>query len=450
MGGSISAARKAGAWYNAERVKQPGSVVLNTWLAQRKSAQMTSLSFGTMDHEAIRRIFGGGSYTGRSVTDDFALAVSTVWRCVQLLSQTIGSLPWAVYERVSPGKSREASDHWLADVLVHSPNADMDRMQFREAKAANLVLRGAGYSLKEFRGDGTISSLYPMPTKDVRPERDRETGAMRYRYADRGKEEVYPSEKVWNVRSFSFDGRVGLPPLGFGRHAIALAAAAEEFGARFFANGARVSGTVKIPQWLDDEQRPKAQANLERIYTGLENAHKLMLLEGGMAYEQMSASPGEAQHNELRGFQIPDICRFFGVPPHLAFDLTNGSYNNVETLASEFVTFGLLPHLVRFELAAQKQLLRPEERRRYFVRFNFEGLLRANSLERAQFYAAMLQNGVFSRNEVREKENLDRIEEPGMDDRTVQTNLSLIQFLEAMVDAGKQSGRGNNPKGDDQ
>lgn len=438
-------------WYS-DRVREPGSVVLKQWLSertQRKSVPLQEFSFGTMDHDVLRRLFGGGTYTGRSVTDDFAMAVSTVWRCVSLLSQTIGSLPWGVFERVAPGKAREVDDHPLADVLIHSPNVDMDRMQFRSAMAANLVLRGNSAALKETRSDGSVVSLYPMPWRHVRTERDRETGAMRYRFTDRGRDEVYPSEKVWHVRTMSFDGRIGLPAMGYGRHAIALAAAAEEFGARFFANGARVSGTVEIPQWLEPDQREKAKKNLEEIYTGLDNAHRLMLLEGGMKYEQMSANPQEAQHHELRGFQIPDICRFFGVPPHLAFDLSHGSYNNVETLASEFVTFGLLPNLILFELAAQKQLLPPDQRRRFFIRFNFEGLLRANSLERAQFYAAMLQNGVLSRNEVREKENLDRVDAPGMDDRTVQTNLALIQFLEAMVDAGKQSGRGNNPKGDD-
>ncbi len=404
----------------------------------------SSTSFSLTDFNMLSQLFWRQTYTGRQVTDEFAMAVSTVWRCVQLISQTVGSLPWSVYERVGPNEAREA-EHPLQDVLVYSPNADMDRMQFREAKTANLAFRGNTYSLKEFRGDGNVSSLYPIPSKSVTPERDRETGEMRYQVLDRGKRELYPAEKIWHVRLFGFDGLVGLSPLGFSRHAVALAAAAEEFGSRFFANGARVSGTVKIPQWLDDEQRGKAKANLESIYTGLENAHRLMLLEGGMEYAQMSAAPGEAQHNELRGFQIPDICRFYGVPPHLAFDLSHGSYNNVETLASEWVTFGLLPYLVRFELAAQKQLLKPADRRRYFVRFNFEGLLRANSLERAQFYAAMLQNGVLSRNEVREKENLNRINEPGMDDRTVQTNLALIQFLEAMVKAGAATGRGSEP-----
>lgn len=440
-------ARKA--WFDEKRVAVKGSIVLSRWLAERKAAALqspySSMSFGTMDHDLLGRIFGGGSYTGRSVNDEFAMAVSTVWRCVMLLAQTIGSLPWSVYERVSPGKAREANDHPLAEVLIYSPNADMDRMQFREAKAANLILRGNAYSLKETRSNGSISSLYPMPSKDIKAERDRETNQIRYVYMDRGKREVYPSEKVWRVSGFGFDGLQGLPPLGYGRHAIALAAAAEEFGARFFGQGARASAIVEIPQWLEPDERLKAKNNLDEMSAGLANAHKLRLLEGGMKYTEISAKPGEAQHNELRGFQIPDICRFFGVPPHLAFDLSHGSYNNVETLASEFVTFGLLPHLNRFELSAQKQLLSPADRRRFFIRFNFEGLLRANSLERAQFYAAMLQNGVYSRNEVREKENLDRIDAPGMDDRTVQTNLALIQFLEAMVKAGAESGRNSNP-----
>jgi HK97 family phage portal protein len=445
-----AAIRKATDWsIVAERARQPGSVILKNWLAaggaKAQFPRDASFTFGPQSVESLARIFGGGSYTGRSVTDEFSLAVSTVWRCVQLKAQTVGSLPWAVYERLGPGKAREVDDHPLSEVLVHSPNADMDRMQFREALEANMALRNNAVCLKETRGNGTVSSLTPLPSRLVTYERDRETGAMRYKFNDRGREEVYPAEKIWHVRGFSFDGRVGLPPMGYGRHAIALAAAAEEFGSRFFANGARVSGIVKIPEWLEDDQRAKAKKNLQELYGGLENAHKLGLLEGGMEYSQMSATPGEAQHNELRGFQVVDICRFFGVPPHLVYALEHGSYNNVETLAAEWVTFGLLPDLVRIELAAQKQLLVAGERKRFFVRFNFEGLLRANSLERSQFYASMLQNGVFSRNEVREKENLARVDEPGMDERTVQTNLALIQFIEAMAKTGAAAGRGNNP-----
>jgi HK97 family phage portal protein len=402
-------------------------------------------SFSLADHDLLGRIFGRGSHTGRSVTQDFAMQVSTVWRCVQLKSQTVGSLPWGVYERLGPGNARELDDHPLAEVLVHSPNRDMDRMQFREAIEANLALRGNAYCFKETRANGNVTSLYPVPSSECTPTRDRDSGEIKYVVMDRGKREVLPREKIWHIRLFGFNGLVGLAPLGAGRHAIALAAAAEEYGARFFANGARVSGTVKIPEWLDDEQRGKAKKNLKDLHGGLENAHNLMLLEGGMEYQAISAAPQEAQMTELRRYQVPDICRFFGVPPHLAFDLEHGSYNNVETLAGEWVTFGLLPDLVRIETAAQKQLLVPADRRRIFVRFNFEGLLRANSLERAQFYAAMLQNGVFSRNEVREKENLNRIDEDGMDDRTVQTNLALIQFLEAMAKAGADAGRGNNP-----
>jgi HK97 family phage portal protein len=429
------------------RARTPGSAVLKYHAAakQAKSAGVypSLTTFSPTDQATIERLFGRSTYTGRAVTDDYAMAVSTVWRCVQLISQTVGSLPWAVFERLGPESAREVDDHWLADILVHSPNADMDRLQFREAKTANLAFRGNTYSLKEFRNDGTVSSLYPMPSKEVTPKRDRETGEMRYVFSDRGKPVEYPREKVFHVRLFGFDGLVGLSPLGNSRHAIALAAAAEEFGSRFFANGARISGTVTIPDWLEDEQREKAKKNLEENWSGLENAHRLRLLEGGMKYEQASATPGEAQHNELRLFQIRDICRFFGVPPHLVFDLEHGSYNNVETLASEWVMFGLLPYLVRFELAAVKQLLRPAERRKFFVRFNFEGLLRANSQERAQFYNIMLQNGVFTRNQVRQKENLNRADAPGMDDYTVQSNMALIQFLEAMVKAGAASGRGD-------
>lgn len=403
----------------------------------------SSTSFSLTDGDILTRIFGRQSYTGRAVTDDFAMAVSTWWRCIALKSQTIGALPWAVHEKLGPNKSRETEDHPLADILLYSPNADMDRMQFREAIAANLANRGNAYCLKETRRDGSVSSLYPIPSMNCTPRRNRETRAIEYAVNEDGRQEVYPSEKIWHVRSFSFGGLVGLDARVYARHALALAGAAEEFGSRFFANGARISGVVKIPQWLEEDERVKAKKNIEDFWSGLDSAHKLRLLEGGMEYQQVSAMPDEAQHNQLRSFQIHDICRFQGVPPHLAFNLEHGSYNNVETLAGEWVTFGLMPDLVRIELAAQRQLLSPADRRRFFVRFNFEGLLRANSLERAQFYQSMLQNGVLSRNEVREKENLSRIEEDGMDGRTVQTNLALIQFIEAMAKAGAANGRGD-------
>jgi HK97 family phage portal protein len=405
-----------------------------------------STSFSTLDGDVLAKIFGRSTHTGRVVTDDFAMAVSAWFRCIQLKAQTVGALPWAVYERVAPNKSVEVPDHPLAEVLIHSPNADMDRMQFREAIEANLANRQNAYALKETRRDGSLISLYPIPSSNCTPRRNRESRAIEYVVNEDGRQqEVYPSEKIWHVRGFSFNGLVGLDTRTHARHALALAGAAEEFGSRFFANGARISGIVKIPQWLEADERVKAKKNLDEFWSGLDNAHKLKLLEGGMEYEQVSVPPDEAQHNELRNFQIRDICRFQGVPPHLAFDLEHGSYANVETLAGEWVTFGLMPDLVRIELAAQKQLLTPADRKRFFVRFNFEGLLRANSLERAQFYQAMLQNGVFSRNEVREKENLSPVEEAGMDDRTVQTNLALIQFIEAMAKAGAATGRGNDP-----
>lgn len=436
----------------AVRTKGPNLIErARSWLGGVKQSESIvqggSWSFSTTAADMISRVLGRGSHTGRAVTQEFAMQVSTVWRCVQLLSQTIGSLPWAVYEKVGQGSSRELEDHPLSDVLIHSPNSDMDRMQFREAITANLVLRGNSYSLKETKRDGNVSSLYPIPTSQCAPRRNQQTGAIEYPVYDRGRLEIFPREKIWHIRLHSFDGLIGLSPMGYGRQAIALASAAEEFGAKYFSNGARASAVVKIPEWLDDDQRPKAKKNIEDFYSGLDNAHGLRLLEGGMTYEEISAKPNEAQHNELRGFQVPDLCRFWGVPPHLAFDLTHGSYSNVETLAGEFVTFALLPNLIRIETAAQRQLLVAGDRRRIFIRFNFEGLLRANSLERAQLYAAMLQNGVLSRNEVREKENLNRIDEAGMDDRTVQANLALIQFIEAMAKAGAETGRGNDPKG---
>lgn len=409
------------------------------WVAQ-KAAVYSGEQLSLSDPKGWKPLFGNGSSAGKTVNDDTAMQVSAVYSCVRILSESIAQLPWGVYERQKNGNA-EKVDHPLTEILVETPNADMTTVEFREAGQANLGLRGNGYCLLERRIDGNVASLYPIPAANVEPRRN-PNQEIEYRVLDRGKTEIYPREKIWHVKGFGSTGLMGYSPIGMMRNAIGLSIAAEEFGAKVFSQGAHHSGVVKIPQWLKDDQRAIARENLEKLYIGMENAHKIMLLEGGMEFDGNAGtiSPEDLQLLMLRRFQVTEICRLYGVPPHMVAELERATFSNIEEMSLEFVTFTLLPWLRRWEASANRWLLKPGDRSRFFVAFNFEGLLRANTQARAEYITKMVANGLMNRNEGRAKENLNRSDAPGMDDYTVQSNMISVDDLGALADSMRKSG----------
>lgn len=405
------------------------------------SGQGATASLSLTDPSNWARLLASArSVTGKVVDDESAMRVTTVWACNKVLAESVAMLPWAIYERLEGGNARKLDDHPLADVLVDSPNADMTAQELLEAGQLNLGLHGNAYHLVE-RAGGRVTSLYPLPATDVVPQRNQETGEISYRWNDRGRWETLPRERVWHVKGFGGNGLVGLSPLGAAREAFGLAMAAEEFQARFFGQGGRPSAVVKVPTWLDEDQRTIARENLQKLLGGLDNAFKFHLLEGGMELEPWGQALDDLQFAELRQLQVREICRIYRVPPHMVADLAQATFNNMEQLSLEFVTYTLMPWLTRWERSAARWLLAPEERRRLFVRFNFEALLRADSAGRAELYSKAVQNGWMTRNEVRAKENMNSA--AGLDEFTVQVNLSPIEQLAAAIAA-----RPTAPKGD--
>lgn len=408
--------------------------LLNTAISWVRKARALTLS----DPKGWKEFLGEGSYTGKTVNEMTAMQTSAVWSCVRILSESTGCLPWAVYEKDKSGNAKKV-DHPLASVLIDTPNADMTDVEFKESLVVNLALQGNGYAFRNVNGAGNVSSLYPIPAASVSPERNKDTGEIEYRVWDRGRWETYPRDKIWHVRGFGSTGLVGFSPVGYMRQAIGLALGTEEFGARFFGQGATQSAVVTVPTWLKKEQRKEAREILSEKYEGLGNAHKFMLLEGGMTVNPISMPLEDAQFLQTRGFQVDEICRIFRVPPHMVAKLDRATFSNIEEMSIEFVIYTLAPYLVRLERSVNRWLLKPAERSRYFARFNLDGLLRGDAETRSKFYSAMVQNGIYSRNEVRALENRNRVEGQGMDDYTVQSNMISVDDLQAMI-ASKSAG----------
>lgn len=409
---------------------------LRSWFVQKFAGAMgVPISItDPKDAKAWSSVTGGfSSYAGKSVTEISAMQVATVFSCVRLLSEVFGSLPLSIYVRDPRGRGVQ-SDHYLNEILGTAPNTDMTGVEFVEAQMSNLTLHGNGYALKETSGRGTVVALNPMPAVDTIPQRAKD-GSITYRYNDRGKWETYPAEKIFHIKGFGANGLVGYSPIAYARQTIGFSLAAEEFGSRVFSNGAKPGGFLKFPAWLTPEQRELAQTKFDEYHTGLENAHRLMLLEGGIEYQDGSGMLplDDMEFLATRQFETVEICRFFRVQPHLVFDLSRSTNNNIEEQSLEFVKYTLAPYLRRWEQAVARSLLSMAERQRYYLKFNLNGLLRGDIAARGEFLGKMLANSVYTPNEVRMLEDENPLDQAGMDDTHIQINMAPTRILEEIA-----------------
>lgn len=280
---------------------------------------------------------------------------------------------------------------------------------------SHLLLWGNAYAQIIRNARGEVIGLYPLMPSKMKVDRDA-NGRLFYLYQRSSEDsptlgkdsQVYlaPSD-VLHIPGLGFDGLVGYSPIAMAKNSIGLALATEEYGAKFFANGASPAGVLEHPGAIKDPQRVRESWNA--AYQGSSNAHKIAVLEEGMKYTPIGISPEQAQFLETRKFQINEIARIFRVPPHMLADLEKSSFSNIEQQSLEFVKYTLDPWIVRWEQAMCRVLLSESEKPEYFIKFNLEGLLRGDYASRMSGYATARQNGWMSANDIRELENLERI-----------------------------------------
>ena len=360
--------------------------------------------------------FMGGSTAGKNVNERSAMQMTAVYACVRILSEAIAGLPLHMYRYKDEGGKEKALDHVLYRLLHDEPNPEMTSFVFRETLMTHLLLWGNAYAQIIRNGKGEVIALYPLMPNRMEVNRD-SNGRLYYEYqtmkedAPTMKGAVYqldPSE-VLHIPGLGFDGLVGYSPIAMAKNAIGLSMAAEEYGAKFYANGAAPSGVLEHPSVLKDPAKVRDSWNA--AFGGSSNSHKVAVLEEGMKYTPISISPNEAQFLETRKFQIDEIARIFRVPPHMVGDLEKSSFSNIEQQSLEFVTYTLSPWMVRWEQSLSRALLSEDEKVNYFFKFNVDGLLRGSYHERMQGYSVGIQNGFMCPNDVRELEDLDLIPE---------------------------------------
>ena len=358
--------------------------------------------------------FMGGSASGKRVNERTSMQMTAVSSCVRILSEAVASLPLNVYRYTESGGKEKAIDHSLYRLLHDEPNPEMSSFIFRETLMTHLLLWGNAYAQIIRNGKGEVIALYPLMPDRMTVDRDK-NGHLYYKYTksnddaptmETGSVILDPSD-VLHVPGLGFDGLVGYSPIAMAKNAIGLAIAAEEYGSKFYANGAAPSCVRDHTGTLKDPARVRDSWN--STFGGSSNSHKVAVLEEGMKYTPISISPNEAQFLETRKFQINEIARIFRVPPHMVGDLEKSSFSNIEQQSLEFVKYTLDPWVIRWEQALQRTLLSEEEKKTLVFKFNVEGLLRGDSASRMNGYATARQNGWMSANDIRELEDLDRI-----------------------------------------
>jgi HK97 family phage portal protein len=360
------------------------------------------------------RFFMGNSTSGKRVNERSAMQMTAVYSCVRILSEAVAGLPLHLYQYTDKSSKEKAIDNPLYFLLHDEPNTEMTSFVFRETLMTHLLLWGNAYSQIIRNGKGEVVGLYPLMPDRMTVNRD-EKGRLYYEYMvssddaktlKDGTVRLSPYD-VLHIPGLGFDGLVGYSPIAMAKNAIGLAIAAEEYGSKFYANGATPSGILEYPGTVKEPDKVRESWNAG--FGGSSNAHKIAVLEEGMKYTPISISPNEAQFLETRKFQINEIARIFRVPPHMVGDLEKSSFSNIEQQSLEFVKYTLEPWLVRWEQAMQRSLIPQDDKSKYFIKFNVDGLLRGDYQSRMQGYATARQNGWMSANDIRELENLDRI-----------------------------------------
>lgn len=368
--------------------------------------------------------YGQESYSGENVTVEGALSVASVLSAFTILMEDTASLPLITYRRLKRGKERDVNSPYY--VLLHDmPNPEHTSMVYREFIMGHLLGWGNHFSQKIWDQRGILRELWPL-----RPDRMqviRKDGQRQYVYTEmNGNRRAFRQEEIWHIPAFGFDGLIGYSRITLARNAIGLSMAAEKYGSNFYKNGANFDIAISHPGELSDDAFKHLTDSVTEKHTGVENSHKPMILEEGMSIEKIGIPPDDAQFIETRRFQLGEIARMFRVPPHMLGDVerTTSWGSGIEQQELGYLSHTLRPWLKRIEQGAHKDLLLESERKDTVIEHLVEDFLRTDIGARMAAYVQAITNGIMTRNEARERENL--IPMDGLDRMLMPLNMTTV------------------------
>lgn len=367
-----------------------------------------------------RAVGGGKTSAGNYVSETSAMTFSAWWACLRILSETLAHTPLIVFERTGKDKVEPAQDLEIYWALKNEFNEHMSSFVARETAMGHLCGWGNAYlEVQRTKGQEPVA-LWPMLPDRTAPEmRD---GKLTYYTTVDGKRVRVSRQNCVHVPGFGFDGYKGYSPIQMARNIVGLGHATEEFGAKYFAQGSKSGGILMHPGTLSNTAKGNIRDSHENDNAGLQNSHRITILEEGMRFIATTIPPDDAQFLETRKFQVVEVARFFRMPLHKLQEMDSATFSNIEQQAIEFVTDTMLPYVVKWEQELNRKLwVNKEQRKRYFVKFNLRNLLRGDSDNRAKFYKGAIETGWMTRNEARLLEDMEPLE--GLDEPLVPLNM---------------------------
>jgi len=345
--------------------------------------------------------------TGGLVSPAMVEGNAAAFNAVQLISEAVGTLPLKVYARGENGARLASDNHPVARLFTDAPNALQTPAEFVTMMQATCLHQG--YAVAEIvrDGRGAATSLWPIHAGQVSLARIPGTRTLVYEVSDEvGSRRLLGSE-VLVIRDRWDDPFTPRSRLDRCREALAGAIATERFAASLWRNGARLSGVVEHPEQIGPEAARTLRESLQALYGGTDNAGRIGVLEEGMSWKNVAATPHDAELSAARGIAVLEVARIFNIPPPMLADLTNANYSNVVEMRRQFAAGTIQPWLVRWEQAIARDLFSSEGRRAHEVEFDMDLLVRADYLQRLQGYRIGREVGLYSANDLRRFEHLN-------------------------------------------
>ncbi len=397
-------------------------------LFKRSSPEPTTPAYDTY----YDRLTGFPGVAGVDVNTTTAEGISAVYACVAAISETVGSLPLDVYRNTDNGREK-AKSHPLYRLLHDAPNNYQTALEFREQMQRHVLLRGNAYAEIVWNPNGSVKALLPLHPDSVTVLRS-SLGNLVYDHVDgKGNQRRLLADEVLHLRYHSDDGILGRSPIQVARDTIGLALAERTHGAKMFEQGTKLSGVIETPPGTTKEQAGQIRESWAAGQAGVSNHGRTAVLPQGATFKTVSMTLEDAEWIEARRLSIVETARLFRVPPVMIGDMEASNYSNVVELAKFFVTNTLRRHLVMWEQAINRACITNPA---FFVEHNVEGLLRGDSLARANFYQRGIEDGWMLRSEVRRIENLPAIE--GIDDAQIEDATTATGRPDAQPDAADQ------------
>ena len=355
---------------------------------------------------ASSNIFGNTT-SGVNVSEKSSIGLTAVWAAVRLLSETIASLPINVYKIDKNNSKFIDYPNPLNTLISRTPSPQYTRYNYIETMMTNLLLWGNAYAHIIRNGGARAVELRIIPPEIVEPFKSEDDGLIYYKIKDSN---ILASKEILHIVGISLYGLKGKSPIQACQQALGIGMASQQFGANFFGRGANLSGVLEHPARLSDDAANRLRDSWNSRFSGIQNSHQTAILEEGVKFKPIGMPLADAQFIETRRFSVEEIARIYRVPNHLINDLSKSSFNNIEQQSLEFSKFSLSPYLVSWEEELNRKLLPERELKTHFFKFSTRELLRSDATSRADYYTKLFNIGVLSINDIRDQEDLNKIE----------------------------------------